>query len=137
MTFEDSKYFKQLKHTKIELTFGTFYLFDTFMISELNEGIHFSWKKVEQLAEALVTHYGTEIKIGYISNRVNSYSFEPQRWIDFNKTYGFIVATAIVTYSGFNYMNATIEKRLSGHSLKRCKSLDIAINWMLNLREFN
>jgi len=137
MTFENSKYFKELEHSKVEFSFGKFYLLDTFIISELNEGIHFDWEKIQEVIGMLLDRYGYNIKIGYVSNRINSYSIEPQLWVDFQRDYGFIVASAIVSYSDFNYMNATIEKQFSKNSIKRCISLDEAINWIKNLEEFN
>jgi hypothetical protein len=77
-----------------------------------------------------------DIKIGYIANRINSYSFEPQLWIDFNNDYDFIVASAAVTYSDFGYLNSSLEKHFFKKSLKRCRSLDEAIEWMMELDEF-
>lgn len=136
MTFENSKYFNLLKHSKIEFSFGNFYLFDKFIISEINEGIHFDWDKIQQVIAALIDYYGSNLKIGYISNRVNPYSIEPQLWIRFQRDYGFIVASAMVSYTELNYINASIEKRFSEMSIKRCGSLDEAINWIKNLKEF-
>ncbi|MEY8868478.1 MULTISPECIES: hypothetical protein [Flavobacteriaceae] len=136
MTFENSKYFNLLKHSKVEFSFGNFYLFDKFIISEINEGVHFDWDKIQQVIAALIDYYGSNLKIGYISNRVNPYSIEPQLWIRFQRDYGFIVASAMVSYTELNYINASIEKRFSEMSIKRCGSLDEAINWIKNLKEF-
>ncbi|GAA0744296.1 hypothetical protein [Gaetbulibacter jejuensis] len=136
MTFENSKYFNLLKHSKVEFSFGNFYLFDKFIISEINEGIHFDWDKIQQVIAALIDYYGSNLKIGYISNRVNPYSIEPQLWIRFQRDYGFIVASAMISYTELNYINASIEKRFSEMSIKRCGSLDEAINWIKNLKEF-
>lgn len=137
MNFENSKYFNLLKHSKIEFSFGTFFFLDKFVVSELNEGIHFDWSKIEEVISAIAEHYGDDFKIGYISNRIKSYSIVPQHWINFHKEYNFIVASAIVSYNDFNYMNATIEKHFSKNSIKRCNDLDEAINWIENLKEFN
>lgn len=137
MKFEESKYLKELKHTKVEFSFGEFFLFDTFIISELEEGIHFDWDKIQEVIGMLIDHYGDNPRIGYVSNRVHSYSIEPQLWINFHNDYDFIVATAIISYSDFNYLNATIEKHFTKISLKRCFSLDDAISWMQDLEEFN
>jgi len=136
MTFENSKYFNLLKHSKVEFSFGNFYLFDKFIISEINEGVHFDWDKIQQVIAALIDYYGSNLKIGYISNRVNPYSIEPQLWIRFQRDYGFIVASAMVSYTELNYINTSIEKRFSEMSIKRCGSLDEAINWIKNLKEF-
>ena len=137
MNFETSKYFKQLKHSKIEFSFGTYFFFDNFVISELNEGIHFDWQKIEEVIFTIVEYYGDDFKIGYISNRVNSYSINPQLWVDFYNEYDFIVAGAVVAYNDFNYMNATLEKHFSKNSIKRCNSLNEAVDWVIKLKELN
>ncbi|PWK17363.1 hypothetical protein [Xanthomarina spongicola] len=137
MNFENSKYPNLLQYSKVEFSFGTYFFFDNFVISELNEGIHFDWLKIQEVISAISEYYDDNFKIGYISNRINSYSLVPQLWIDFYKEYNFIVAGAIVAYNDFNYMNATLEKHFSKNSIKRCNSLEEAIEWMSKLKEFN
>lgn len=136
MKFEDSKYASQLNYSKVQFSFGNFYFFDNFVISELNEGIHFSWEKIQEVIGYFFEHYGNDFKIGYISNRVNAYSIEPQLWKRFYDEYDFIIASAMVNYTDLGYLNTTIEKHFSKKSIKRCHSLDQAINWLLNLKEF-
>ena len=137
MQFIDSNFFEKLEHKEVKFSFGNFYLFDKFIISELNEGVHFSWDKVLKVVEIIIENYGEDAQIAYLSNRVNSYSIEPQSWIDFYKSYDFVIACAVVAYSDFKYLNATIEKHFFKNSLKRCNSLEEAITWIQNLREFN
>lgn len=137
MNFEKSKYSKQIEHTKVVLPFGSFYFAEKVMIVEINEGYHFGWDEIEVLIPIIIDHYGEEVEIAYISNRVNSYSLEPQSWIKFEKNYNFIIAIAIVIYDDFSKMNASLEKLLTQKSLKRCYNLDAAIEWVLNLKEFN
>ena len=136
MRFEDSKYFSLIKTKKFEFPFGNFYISDQILISELNEGIHFDWDKIIQVIDVIYDYFGEFKKIAYISNRIYSYSIEPQLWLKFYEDYNFIVATATVSYSDFNYMNSTIEKLFSKTSLKRCSDLDEAIEWIQNLEEF-
>ncbi|MFV0572176.1 MAG: hypothetical protein ACK5M1_07080 [Xanthomarina gelatinilytica] len=137
MTFENNKHFNLLPCSKIEFSFGTFFFLEKIIISELNEGIHFDWKKIEQVISAIAEHYGDQFEVGFISNRINSYSIEPQLWIDFYKEYNFIIASAIVAYNNFDYKNATLEKHFSKNSIKRCQTLNEAIEWILSLKEFN
>ncbi|MGC1204728.1 MAG: hypothetical protein WA839_07565 [Flavobacteriaceae bacterium] len=136
MKFEDSQYFHDLEHISFEFPFGQFYFMEKFMISEIIPEIHLNWDKVKELISLAIEYYGADAKIGFISNRINSYSTEPESWIKLEKNYNFIVASAIVSYTPINYMNATLEKRMSKNSMKRCDNLDEAINWMLNLNEF-
>jgi len=136
MKFKDSSFFNSLTFKPIHLPFGTFYLFEDFLISEINAEIHFDWQMVEILISNLVEHYGKDINIAYISNRINSYSFDPSSWTKFEKDYNFVVASAIVSYTNRNVINATIEKHISQNSIKRCSNLNQAIGWVTNLKEF-
>ena len=136
MKFEDSTLSNQYQFTKITLDFGAFFLFEKFVIAEMNYGIHLSWAKIEEAIKSIQLHYGTNCKIGYISNKVNSYSFEPNLWNTFFENYDFIIASATVYYSDLNYINATLEKQFSSKSVKRADSLEEAVSWVLNLDEF-
>ncbi|WP_053978073.1 hypothetical protein [Mangrovimonas xylaniphaga] len=136
MRFEDSKYFHEFKHVKVEFSFGNIYFFDKFILSEINEGVHFDWEKIEEVIAFAMDHYGPNFKIAYISNRVNSYSLDPHSWSRFQDELDHIVASAIVYYSYINFMNASIEKLFSPSSMKRCETLEEAMEWVQNLREF-
>jgi len=136
MTFEESKYSKLIHYKKVLFPFGTFYLTPNFAISEFNEGVHVDYS----IASDIISYFSEEIKggfkIGYISNRINSYSFEPQMWQEVSEDYDFVVASAVVSYTKFNYLNASLEKHFWQKSLKRCTSLDEAIEWIQGLEEF-
>ena len=136
MKFENSKYSKLLEYKKIEFPFGNIYSTKQFVISELNEGIHVDFTMVSELIDKFSEDISSSTKIGYIANRMNAYSFEPQLWLDFNNEYDFLIASAVVTYSDFGYLNSSLEKHFFKKSLKRCHSLDEAIEWMLELDEF-
>lgn len=136
MRFKDSKYFKKLTYKVIQLDFGIFYFLDKLIIAEINEGVHYSWEQEHELYLKLMEHYSADSKVGYISNRINAYSIDTEIWSKFVNEYDFIIASAIVTYTDFSYLNATIEKEFSKKSLKRCTNLDQAINWVLGLSEF-
>ena len=136
MKFENSKYAKLLDYRKLEFSFGHLYITKRFVISELNEGIHVDFNMVSTLINQFSEDINNDLKIGYIANRVNNYSFEPQLWIDFNNEYDFLIASAVVTYSDFGYLNSSLEKHFFKKSLKRCRKLDEAIEWVLQLDEF-
>lgn len=137
MKFEASKFYKELKPLKLELPFGKYYFFDNFLISEIAEGIHFDWSKAEKLIVEIIKFYGKNVQVGFISNRINHYSVDPQNWVKLEKKHTFIAASAIVIYNNSNFMNASIEKQFAKKSIKRCRSLAEAIDWMINLKEIN
>lgn len=137
MKFEESEYFKKIKHFKLEMPFGNYYLFEKFFVGELNEGVHFDWNKTKLVAKELIEFYGSDTKVGFISNRINGYSVEPQNWQKVEKEYNLIYASAIIVYNMPSYLNASLEKHFSKNSIKRCKSIKEAFDWMTNLKEFN
>ena len=133
MKFEDSEFFIQLKPHIVKMSFGTFYLCDRFFVSELHEGIHFEWDKIEAVIAELFKFYGENARVGYIPNRVNSYSVNPNYWAKVDKTYDIIAASAIVYYSYSNAINAEIEERFYQKPMKLCNDLNEAIIWMSEL----
>lgn len=137
MNFESYSYSKKINYTKLEMPFGIYYLCDKFFIGELHEGIHFDWKKTEFAIEKIISFYGRDAKIGFISNRINHFSTDPSNWTKVEEKYNLIVASAIVIYNNSNFMNASIEKQFTKKSIKRCMSLKEAIKWMESLKEFN
>lgn len=136
MTFEESEYSKLIHYKKVQFPFATFYLTRNFTISEFNEGVHVDYSIASDIISYFSDYIKRGFKIGYIANRINSYSFEPQLWKEINDDYDFLVASAVVSYTDFNYLNASLEKHFSEKSLKRCNSIDEAIEWILNLKEF-
>lgn len=137
MNFESYSFSKTLNYNKLEMPFGTYFLCEKFFIGELNEGIHFDWKKTELAIKKIIDFYGEDAKVGFISNRINHFSVDPSNWTKVEKKYNFILASAIVIYNNSNFMNATIEKQFTKKSIKRCMSLKEAIDWMTRLKEFN
>src|SRR5690606_34240573 len=125
--------FNSFKSHKLSMPFGNFYFCEKFFVAEVHESIHFDWDMIKKVMDKLVEFYGEGIKLGYISNRVNSYSINPQTWTKVDKEYEVIVASAVVTYNNFAFMNATLEKKFYSKSIKRCLSLDEAIDWILNI----
>ncbi|WP_034039988.1 hypothetical protein [Wocania ichthyoenteri] len=137
MKIEDSEYYKTLNPFKLEMPFGNYYFFEKFIVGELFESIHFDWKKAELLIAEVLNFYGEHAQLGFIANRINHYSVDPQNWVKLEKKYNFISASAIVMYNMSTYMNASIEKQFAKKSIKRCTSLHEAIEWIINLKEFN
>ncbi|PKQ45503.1 hypothetical protein [Confluentibacter flavum] len=137
MKFEESKYFNTLKTHKLTMSFGEFYFCEKFFVAEVHEGIHFDWDMIKKVMDKLVEFHGQGIKLGYISNRINPYSVDPQSWIKVDAEYNIIIASAIVYYNNIAFMNATLEKKFYKKSIKRCLSLDEAVDWILNIKELN
>ena len=134
MLFEESELSK-LTHYKVEMPFGNFYLFEKYFISEIHEGVHFDWEMIQATMVEVLEFYGNNARVGYISNRVHSYSMNPNTWGKVHEKYNLIIGSAIVIYNNFTFMNASIEKQFTEISIKRCLSLAEAVEWILNLKE--
>lgn len=137
MFFENSKYYKSFQSYKLVMPFGNYYLMEKFIVGEIHEGMHVDWEKTQKLINEVIEFYGKDAQLAFISNRVNHYSVDPQNWVNLEQNYNFIVASAIVIYNTSTYMNASIEKKFAQKNIKRASNLDEAIEWVLNLREFN
>ncbi|WP_299211205.1 hypothetical protein [uncultured Dokdonia sp.] len=112
------------------LSTGVFYFFEDFIISEINEGVHFNWEAAQDVIELALNHYGRESKISYISNRIYSYSIEPQDWLKFFKSRHTLRAFAVVTYSRSGLINVMMEKLFFKSKIKTFKDLYDATDWV-------
>ncbi|WP_372756669.1 hypothetical protein [Mariniflexile sp.] len=130
MKFEVFQNISALHYKKIELSFGQFFICEHFVVAELNHQVHVDWSIFKNIANMLIEHYGYAKKIGFISNKVNSYSIDPLVWVTFSKEYDFIESTAIVWYNHAGFMSATLEKMFLKNSVKLCESLNEAIHWV-------
>lgn len=135
MKFEESKYFHELNPHKCTLPIGNFYFCEKVCIAEVNEGMHLDSNILLSLMKELISYYGYNKKLGFISNRIHSYSLDPNLYIELSKEFNIITISALVVYSEMSFMNASIEKRFSKIKMKRCSSLDQAIEWILTRRE--
>ncbi|AUS06802.1 hypothetical protein [Pseudotamlana carrageenivorans] len=134
MKFENSPLSKIHSFYKLELPFGNFYLCEKFIISEIHEGVHFDWNKIMLATKDIIGYYGGDAKVAYISNRVNSYSTDPQDWANVTENTTQITATAIVSYSSMSELNASLEKHFAKLDMETCNSLEEAITWVMNLK---
>lgn len=133
MKVEESQY-KDLYQKKISLHYGNFYIFETYVISEISEGVHFNWELAEEVIELVYDHFGTrDIKVAYISNRINNYTVHAQDWLNFYKERHHLEAFAVVAYSKLGFMNVILEKVFAQMRLKKFNDLDSAVDWVLSL----
>lgn len=110
---------------------GTYYLFDTFVVAEINEGITFSWEEygksiVEEISN-LYDNNGEDLL--YISNRVHSYAVKPSDWIKFFRNNYNLKGYAIVSYTPKGIFNSLIEKLFIRNSIENFDNLEDAIAW--------
>lgn len=134
MRIEDSIYKDQIIK-KITTEEGDYYFFERFIVSEMFEGTHFDWAVAKKLIKLAYAHYGQNIKVAYISNRVNSYSVNAKDWLNFYKEQHHLEAIAIVAYTKIGLMNVILEKIFAQSRLKKFNNLEDSINWVLSLED--
>lgn len=134
MKIEHSKY-KDKYQTKLQYEFGNFYVFEKYVIGEVNEGVTFNWECANKIIEGVYAHFKTtDIKICYISNRIHSYSVVPQDWIKFYQERHHLEAVAIVGYNKQGFISYVLEKIFQKALLKKFTSLDDAVAWATKIK---
>ncbi|MBD0779449.1 hypothetical protein HPE56_16740 [Maribacter sp. ANRC-HE7] len=128
---KDTPYYYRAIH-EINYSFGDFYLFDTFVVGEIHDNVHVSWKEHgKMIAEELSNLYDNNGKdIIYISNRVNDYSLVPTDWKIFFKLSYNLKAYGIISHTKTGYFNAMLERMFVNTKSRWFNSLEDSIIWV-------
>lgn len=127
---KDSIYYHQAIKI-VEYSFGSFFLFDEFIVSEINEGVTFTWEDhAKQVVEELTDLYEDNGKGKvYISNRVHSFSVKPSDWLKFFRSNYNLKAYCIVSYNKPSFITSLIEKLFMKSTFKTFHNIEDAIIW--------
>jgi len=122
------------KNHSYHFDIGEVFIFDNYAISEINEGIHLTFKESRELLKVVLSHFGNRQSFGYISNRIHSYSVAPIELIKIQSLIKAQVKVGLVTYSKTAKLAATYEsvfwpKQCTIHQFDM---LENAIKWMEN-----
>ncbi len=120
---------------EINYPFGNYYLFENFVVGEINKDVVFTWHNhakivVEELTE-LYDQNGKDLV--YITNRIHPYSVVPSDWINFYKSKYLLKGYAIVSYNQKGLLNTLLEKLFMRNKLQSFDNLTDAIVWAKNL----
>ena len=132
MRIEESNFEGKLQEYHV-FDFGTIYFFDNIVVSEINEGVVFSYQTALSVFEFAKEHYHPEQKIVYLSNRINSYSVKPTDWIKVNNKFQNLIGIGIVHYNNFYKSIFNIEKLFSKREFRGFDNLDEALYWAEDL----
>ncbi len=127
MTIKDSNLAYEIEDIHLSPK-GNFYFFNNFVVSEIHEGVHYTWEDAQDVIEAYVKHYG-KVPITYVSNRINEYSVRPQDWSKFVKSGYKLHAYVVVSYNKRSWLNALLEKAFLNTTVERFTDLTEAIEW--------
>ncbi len=133
-SLKNSPYYCEALH-ELEYDFGTFFLFENFIVGEVKSGMTLNWedhsKKVTKDILDLYDSNGENII--YISNRINDYSIVPSDWIKFYRSNYKLKGYGVINHTKNGHVIYLLEKLFINSSSKRFNSLEQAINWAKSL----
>jgi hypothetical protein len=111
-------------------SFGTVYIFNGFVVSEINQGVNFSWNNhAKPIIEDVACYLGTDGRdIVYISNRINSYAVVALDWLKFFKNNYYLRGYYVVSSNNIGYLNLLIEELFFKNKIKNFDSIYAAVN---------
>ncbi|WP_282044038.1 hypothetical protein [Winogradskyella flava] len=116
---------------ELNYPFADVYIFEGYVLSEIKEGVVFSWedhakKMAEDVAEFAQTD-GSELV--YLSHRIHSYSLKPMDWLYFYKNSFSLRGYGVIGYNSFSFLNTVIENLFFTKKIRRFNDLETAIQW--------
>ncbi|TYB79690.1 hypothetical protein [Bizionia myxarmorum] len=105
-----------------------FFVFDDFLICQVKEGMEIQPGHNESLEEVIQKHFQGK-NIGYISNRVKSYSVDPLIYVETEKIPN-LLAIAMIPETEIMRSNAEFEKNFYDKPYEIFDNLSNAIAWV-------
>lgn len=133
ISVRDSVFYSQVLK-EINYKDGDVFIFDGFVVAEMNYGIIYTWEDhakpiVEDVSSFLKTNGNNII---YISNRINSYSVNPSDWLKFFTNNYSLKGYGVVSQSRGSLLNTVIENLFFNKKIKRFSDLNAALQWAQN-----
>lgn len=124
---------------ELNYPFADVFIFDGFIISEIKEGISFSWEDHAKLIVEDIVYYsetdGSDIV--YLSHRIHSYSVKAMDWLHFFKNSFNLNGYGVIGYNSVSFINTVIENLFFTKKIKRFNNLESAIAWAKAKRLLN
>ncbi|MFD1064171.1 hypothetical protein ACFQ1Q_13010 [Winogradskyella litorisediminis] len=116
---------------ELNYSFGNVFIFDGFVISEINSGITFTWENhAKVIVDDVTSFLDTDGRdLVYISNRINSYAVKPNDWLKFFTNSYSLKGYGVVAQTKGSIMNTVIENLFFNKKIQRFQSLEAAIQW--------
>ncbi|WP_281541985.1 hypothetical protein [Maribacter aestuarii] len=118
---------------KHDLKIGSFYYYENYMVAEVKEGIAVSLENSMEMLKLTKMYYGNSTPFVYITNRKNSYSFNPTAHFKTAQMFPNLKGYAVVIYDHMNKDIAEMEKSFLNTNVRIFDSLVEAINWVEEL----
>ncbi|WP_296381334.1 hypothetical protein [Winogradskyella sp.] len=108
-----------------------FFIFEGYVISEIKEGISFSWETHAHPIIKDVIDYtkcdGSDLV--YLSHRIYSYSVVPTDWLKLFRNSFDLKGYGIIGYTGVSFVNTVIENLFFKKKIRRFTTVDAAVQW--------
>ncbi|AXT56102.1 hypothetical protein J8L88_13155 [Aquimarina sp. MMG015] len=113
-----------------ELDIGSFHFYKNYLVSEMKEGASINYDKANKLFLLAKEYYGISTPFVYITNRINSYSFEPTTHFKSGKLFPNLKGYGVVTYNAINNKIASLEQSFLDVPTKIFDNLKEAVLWV-------
>ncbi|EGV42761.1 hypothetical protein BZARG_2496 [Bizionia argentinensis JUB59] len=114
-----------------DLPGAEFFVFDDFLICQIKEGMEVNKEHNKSLKEVIEKHFSGK-NIGYISNRVKSYSVDPLTYVETEKIPN-LLAIAMIPETEIMRNNAEYERNFYDKPYEIFDNLSDAIAWVHNI----
>jgi hypothetical protein len=118
---------------RYQLPIGVLYFYENYVISEMNEGIALSYENSKELLELGKAYYGKHTPFVFISNRKNSYSFNPTTHFKTVPLFPNLKGFAVVVYDSMNKEIAEMEQSFINKPVNIFDTIEDAILWVEEL----
>lgn len=111
------------------LEIGELYFYENYVVSEIKTGVAVSFESASELLRLTKIHFGNKTPFVYISNRKNSYSFNPTAHYKTVPSFPNLKGFASVVYDDMNEDIAELEKSFLNKPVSVFSNLEDAILW--------
>ena len=118
---------------KYQLDIGVFTFYENYVVSEIKAGIAIDFENAAEMLRLAKMHFNNTTPFVYISNRKNSYSFNPTAHFKTAQMFPNLKGFAAVVYDVINEDIAVLEQNFLSAPVKIFKNLNDAINWVEEL----
>lgn len=114
--------------------FADVFLFNGFIVSEINTGITFSWDNHAKVIVKDITDFtqSNGEDLVYLSHRINSYSVQPMDWLKFYRNDFNLKGYGVIGYKSQSFINTVIENLFFTKNIVKFRDLDTAIQWAMS-----
>ncbi len=113
----------------LELDIGMFFFYPNMVVSQMNEGVIVNFDNVLPVFLKGLQYYTSETPLVYISNRINSYSFDPTLHLEAREVFSNLKGYGVVVYNDMNLRIAKLEQEFINCPLRIFNTLEEARIW--------